>query len=120
MQGLKSWRAIALACSLGVFGTAANAGSERPWMDGTLEGEIINVGFGGSFSAAEFEHCWDPFSELTGVKVNEIPWTSDIYEQVRTQVEMGRVEIDQYSVFASNYDLYANCCLEPIDYSIFP
>ena len=69
-------------------------------MEWDLKGEIINIGYGGSFSAAEFEHCWDPFSELTGVEVKEIPWTSDIYEQVRTQVEMGRVEVDQYSVFA--------------------
>ena len=80
----KRWRAVALAFSLGAVGTAVQAEGERPWMDWKLEGELINIGYGGSFSAAEFEHCWDPFSELTGVEIKEIPWTSDIYEQVRT------------------------------------
>ena len=85
----KSFKAVALAFSIGMVGSAAQADSHRPWMEWDLKGEIINIGYGGSFSAAEFEHCWDPFSELTGVEVKEIPWTSDIYEQVRTQVEMG-------------------------------
>ena len=109
-----------LALSLSVSGSVALADPDRPWMDWDLKGELINIGYGGSFSAAEFEFCWDPFSELTGVEIKEIPWTGDIYEQVRTQVEMGRVEIDQYSVFASNYETYAACCLEEIDYSIIP
>ena len=120
MRREKGFLGAALALSLGMAGNVNAADGERPWMAWDLKGEIINVGFGGSFSAAEFEHCWDPFAELTGVEVKEIPWTTDIYEQVKTQVEMGRVEVDQYSVFASNYHLYAECCLEPIDYSVFP
>ena len=104
MKFHKFFMGAGLALCLSVFGSAALADPDRPWMDWDLKGELINIGYGGSFSAAEFEFCWDPFSELTGVEIKEIPWTGDIYEQVRTQVEMGRVEIDQYSVFASNYE----------------
>ena len=44
-----------LALSLSVSGSVALADPDRPWMDWDLKGEIINVGYGGTFSAAEFE-----------------------------------------------------------------
>ena len=52
-----------MALALCIFASSAVADSDRPWMEWDLKGELINIGYGGSFSAAEFEFCWDPFSE---------------------------------------------------------
>ncbi|WP_326553172.1 ABC transporter substrate-binding protein [Micromonospora sp. NBC_01813] len=113
------------ACGDGGEGTGTEAPSAgefdgRAWNTDDLSGSITNVGFGGTFSEAEFEFVWDPFTEITGVEVVEIPWSTDIYNRIESQVAAGRVDIDQFSVTAGNYEQFADCCLEDIDYSLFP
>ncbi|WP_204002889.1 ABC transporter substrate-binding protein [Micromonospora lutea] len=101
-------------------GPAAGDFDGRPWNTGDLSGKITNVGFGGTFSDAEFTHVWKPFTGITGVEVVEVPWSTDIYNRIESQVAAGRVDIDQFSVTAGNYEQFAECCLEDIDYSLFP
>lgn len=93
---------------------------DRAWNKPDMTGPIVTVGFGGTFSEAEFKYVWDPFEELTGVATKEVPWSADIYEKIESQVDAGRVDIDQFSVTAGNYGDLADCCLQPIDYSLFP
>ena len=98
---------------------AASEPMNEPWNQPGLEGPVTTVGFGGTFSEAEFKYVWNPFTELTGVEIKEVPWAPDIYEKIESQIAANRVDIDQFSVTAGQYKELAECCLEPIDYSMF-
>ncbi|MBV7328195.1 extracellular solute-binding protein [Chloroflexi bacterium TSY] len=95
---------------------------ERPWLQPDYEmeaGPIVRAGFGGSFSEQEFDAVWNPFTEITGVEILEVPHTSDIHEQVRAQQAAGRVEFDIVEGTAAVYQNYSDIWM-PLNYDIFP
>jgi putative spermidine/putrescine transport system substrate-binding protein len=95
---------------------------DRPWLAPEYDlgtGPIVRAGFGGSFSEQEFEAVWNPFKELTGVEVVEVPHNEGIHEQVIAQQEAGRVEFDIVEATAAQYQQFSDVWM-PIDYSIFP
>ena len=95
---------------------------ERPWLEPDYQmeqGPIVRASFGGSFSKQEFQAVWNPFSELTGINVAEVPHHAAIYEQVRAQQAAGEVEFDIVEGTPVTYAQYSDIWM-PIDYSIFP
>jgi putative spermidine/putrescine transport system substrate-binding protein len=98
------------------------AAPDRPWMSEDYDlgsGPIVRAGFGGSFSEQEFEAVWNPFRDLTGIEVVEVPHTENIHEQVMAQQEAGRVELDIVEGTAAQYERFSDIWM-PIDYSLFP
>lgn len=93
---------------------------DRPWLDKELgSGPIVRAGFGGSFSEQEFDAVWNPFRDLTGIEVVEVPHTENVHEQVRAQQEAGQVEFDIVEGTAAQYQQFSDIWM-PIDYSLFP
>ena len=71
------------------------------------------------YKSAPIEAVWNPFTEITGVEILEVPHTSDIHEQVRAQQAAGRVEFDIVAGTASVYQNYSDIWM-PLNYDIFP
>ena len=95
---------------------------QRPWLEPDYQmekGPIVRASFGGSFAEQEYEAVWKPFQELTGIEVVEVPHNSGIYEQVRAQRAVGRVEFDIVEGTPTHYIRNTEIWM-PIDYSIFP
>jgi putative spermidine/putrescine transport system substrate-binding protein len=119
---LTAVRPVTAAAQATPEAAAICAEPERPWMSADYDlgsGPIVRAGFGGSFSEQEFEAVWNPFRDLTGIEVVEVPHTENVHEQVRAQQEAGQAEFDIVEGTAAQYQQFSDIWM-PIDYSIFP
>ncbi len=84
------------------------------------EGEVNVISWGGAYTKSQVKAYHEPFTKMTGVKINSIDYNGGLAE-VKAQVEAGNVTWDVVDVELS--DAVRGCdegLLEPIDKSILP
>lgn len=85
---------------------------------------VVSSG-GGAYQQSHRKSFIQPFSEITGIKVNSLLWDMD-YGKLKTMVKSGHVPWDVVDVTASEFSLgrrdglYQNLTIKPHDGQFFP